>query len=368
MITLFTGMPGAGKTAAMVDLLASLTGDRPIFVHYDPSKKKRPNQVLLHESLKLDHQPCLAENWHLEVPDGAILVIDEVQDVWRPRGSTSRVPDAVQALETHRHGAVDIYMTTQAPRLVDSNVRGLVNRHVHIRDTGWLGRHWYEWPECNESLAWKTCPVKKSYKLPKRAFDLYQSATEHNKSIRMVPAALYWAISFVVFALVAGVMAYRTFSKPIETPAAAAAPSLPGNVVANESPPDQTAVYDYAAFIPRVSSKPESAPAYDALRTVAAMPLVSGGACMGQKCKCYTQQGTDAGLSFRECRQWIDSRPFNPYLDPSASGTVLAGIQSPATSSPVAVGENVADHVGSVIGIGQSTVQRSTLPAQSAPI
>lgn len=303
MITLFTGQPGAGKTAALVHLLSELPGDRPVYVDGL-------------EGLTLPHTKCDASKWHEELPDGAILVIDEVQRVWRPRGSTSKVPDSVAALETHRHNAIDVYCTTQAPRLLDANVRGLVGRHVHIRDTGWLGRHWYEWPECSESLAWKTCPVKKSYKLPKKAFGLYKSAVDHNKPIRTVPAALYWAIAFIVFALIAGVMAYRTFSKPVEDlkPAAVAAPGQASSTDA--PPPEAVFIDDRVAFIPRLSSKPETASAYDSLRTVKVMPMVIGGACMGDKCKCYTAQNTDAGLSAKECRDWIKNPPFNPYAEP----------------------------------------------------
>lgn len=72
MITLFTGMPGAGKTAAMIDVLRELTKDRPLFVHFDPKERLRPEQKLLHETLQLPHTPVNAATWHEEVPDGGI--------------------------------------------------------------------------------------------------------------------------------------------------------------------------------------------------------------------------------------------------------------------------------------------------------
>lgn len=133
MITLFTGMPGAGKTAAMLDVLRELAGDRPVFVHFDPAERLRPEQKLLHETLQIPHQPVNAATWHDQVSDGGILIIDEAQGCWRPRGPASKVPAAIAALETHRHAGVDIFITTQSPRLIDANVRGLVGRHVHIR-------------------------------------------------------------------------------------------------------------------------------------------------------------------------------------------------------------------------------------------
>lgn len=327
MITLFTGMPGAGKTAALVDLLSKLPGDRPIYVDGL-------------DGLSLPHTVCNASDWHTELPNDAILVIDEVQRVWRPRGSTAKVPDAVAALETHRHQGIDIYLTTQAPRLLDANVRGLVGRHVHIRDTGWLGRHWYEWPECNDGMAWKTCPVKKSYKLPAKAFDLYKSSSGHHKPIRTTPPALYWAIAFIALALILGVFAYRTFGKKPE-PVEPAKPELnvPAPLQTPTGYPGQTvvAIDDRIAWIPRVSNKPESAPAYDHLRVVVAMPQVVGGMCDGDTCRCITQQGTDAGLGTNECRTWLKNPPFNPYKQPPRETE-----QNQMQAAPVQNSQNMA--------------------------
>ena len=127
MITLLTGAPGAGKTALLVEWLRTLYTDRPIYVHGL-------------NGLTLDHFEVDGNQWHTELPDGAIVVIAEVQQVWRPRGPGHAPPASVQALETHRHRGIDIFLTTQKPNLLASNVRGLVGRHVHIRDTGWLGR------------------------------------------------------------------------------------------------------------------------------------------------------------------------------------------------------------------------------------
>jgi len=95
VITLLTGMPGAGKTAAMIDLVRQLAQDRPLFVHFDESERLRPEQKLLHETLQLPHTPVNAANWHNEVPDGGILVIDEGQGCWRPRGPAAKVPPAI---------------------------------------------------------------------------------------------------------------------------------------------------------------------------------------------------------------------------------------------------------------------------------
>lgn len=335
MITVFTGVPGAGKTASMVQLLASIVGDRPLFVHFDPTAKSSPNQVLLHEGLKLKHTPILADDWMSAVPDGGVLVIDEVQDVWRPRGSGSKVPPAVAALETHRHRGIDVFLTTQSPTLLDSNVRALVGRHVHIRDTGILGRYWYEWPEISAGTVWKTCINKKRFKLQKKTFDLYTSANLHTTPVRSVPRILiYTGIMLLVSAaFVYGVVRmigrYTTPAKPV----VATAPGLsPGSITdlsratlpAGRLPPPDEA----KDFKPRVPGRPWTAPAYDALRQVVAMPIITGAICVGQSCKCYHHNVVIHEIAPAACASWAAEPSFNPYQpDPPASAPVAQPVQ-----------------------------------------
>jgi zona occludens toxin len=211
LITLLTGAPGAGKTAQLVEWLRTLYADRPLYVHGL-------------NGLTLPHTEVDASRWHLDVPDGAILVVDEVQQVWRPRGPGHGASEAVKALETHRHRGIDVFLTTQKPNLVDANVRGLVGRHVHLRDTGWLGRYQYEWPEVSENLAWKTCPLKRKFKLPKAAFEYYKSAVEHTT----VQKGRSWMPLITAGLCVSGValafMVYRSITNHT-APKVAAAPA-----------------------------------------------------------------------------------------------------------------------------------------------
>ena len=89
MITLITGAPGAGKTALMVELLRTIYKDRPVY-------------ACNVEGLTLPHfQLDDLSKWPEVVPDGSLVVCDEVQRFWRPRGPGQKVPADVSALETH---------------------------------------------------------------------------------------------------------------------------------------------------------------------------------------------------------------------------------------------------------------------------
>lgn len=334
MITLFTGSPGAGKTASLVDFLSKLPGDRPIF-----------SDGL--EGLALPHTPVDANDWPEQLPDGAILVIDEVQRVWRPRGPGAKVPPSVAELETHRHRGIDVFITTQSPRLLDANVRALVGRHVHIRDTGILGRYWYEWPECNESMSWKTCVNKKRISLPKKAFSLYKSASLHTEPVRGVPRALIFGVLALLLFTILAYSVYRIYKRTQNTePVASSVQSDQPNSFSNSdnklivSSSRNSVIDDRVDFIPRVSHRPESAPAFDHLRKISAMPVVAGGMCQGDRCTCITQQGTNPGISNDECRAWVASRPFDYYRQPdlvaapgAAPGAVPVAENTPIRSS-----------------------------------
>lgn len=330
MITLITGAPGTGKSAALVSLISDLSKDRAIYASGIPDLSV-PHEVL--EDVT---------SWPDTVPDGSLICVDEVQRVWRPRGPGAKVPPDIAALETHRHRGLDFYVITQAPRLMDSNIRGLVGRHVHLRDLGILGRWWYEWPECadNCSTGWKNAPIKKRYRLDKKALQKYTSASVHIKPIRSLPWML--VVLFVALLLVAflGFKAYKIITSkigPVPDLHQQSAPGLDSLSKRGASGPPglQSVPYDITIFTPRVSSRPESAPAYDGLRVVVAMPKVTAGYCAGDdECKCYTDQGTDAGLSVAECRRFVTNPPFDPYRVKRVEQSSGAGHTAQSESGP----------------------------------
>lgn len=310
MITLITGAPGAGKSAALVEMIRTLYKDRQCFVSGIPDFQLP--HIALDDPTK----------WPTEVPDGALVVIDEVQRIWRPVGPTAKVTDDIAMLETHRHRGLDFLLVTQQPGLIRTNVRALVGRHVHLRDLGILGRWWYEWPECCNQLTYKSAPIRKRYALPKKAFSLYKSATLHVKPERSIPPALIVAFVCVLGATALGIYTYRTVSSKVKGVTESHPPLLfdtqphPPSPASNSShnPPQAlTARTIQADFTPRIRSRPETAPAYDHLRVVSSMPLVTGGFILGKVVYCHTDQGTKAPISDDDCRAWLANPPHNPY-------------------------------------------------------
>lgn len=187
MITLITGIPGMGKTSLLVSMLLEYekAAERPIFVMGIPDLKLEhivAPPVTEWTEYRQSPEDATLRLAYFTFPPNSILVVDEAQRVYRPRAAASKVPPEVAALETHRHTGLDIILLTQKPKLIDTNVRELVGRHIHIR-AGLLGRYLYEWPHIadGESRLDRSDAAKRRFKPPKKAFDKYKSAEVHTK-------------------------------------------------------------------------------------------------------------------------------------------------------------------------------------------
>lgn len=303
MITLITGAPGAGKSAALVDLLQSECKRRALYVDGIPE-------------FKLPHVPLDdPRKWPELVEEGAAVVIDEVQRVWRPRGSAAAVPADVAQLETHRHRGLDFYLVTQHPSLLDANVRRLVGRHIHLRDVGLLGRWWYEWPEATNPETFRNAPIKRRYSLPKKAFALYKSASLHVKPIRSIPRAV---IVLGLAAAAAVGLAWRAYGS-IQSKVA---PAPPAAAVQHASPSAAAARNEVApASLPPAASEPQR-------------PQVVGCFSSANTCRCFDRQGFPVTVEWELCRTSshsyaglvpLDLTPAQPAKGASSPSDLGAG-------------------------------------------
>lgn len=311
MITLITGIPGSGKTSFCVGQLMETTG-RPIYVDGVPD-------------LKLPHEPCPPiDEWTHDQPDpssasgyktsftfppNSIIVIDEAQRVYRPRAVGSKVPPYVAAFETHRHEGLDFWLITQNPTLIDSNVRKLVGRHIHLRPT-WAGRYLHEWNECAdvESTTARSIAATRKYTLPKKAFDQYRSAVLHTKNKARIPFVV-WVFAAAVLSCVG--LAWHLYGRfnEINTPKTAESQQAPGaaSVSPSGAPVPLTPAQYVAEYRPRIPGLLHTAPAYDTVTQVMEAPIIAG-CVQGTKtpCKCYDQRGNTYRTTPEICRQYLD--------------------------------------------------------------
>lgn len=218
MITLETGVPGAGKTLYCVDkLLRALVG--ATVKHEDSNGEiiELPRTIYTNvNGLLLDHVKIGPgaewsydakskkwiqdehgdknglNNWHEWAKPGAIIVYDEVQKPWPLAPTGSPVPPCITGLETHRHMGVDFIVLTQHPMLIHANLVRLVGRHLHIRRMGNMGLAIvYEWDTCSRTLLYKNALAKAPYRYDKSVFQLYKSAEVHTKQPRRMPSLVF---------------------------------------------------------------------------------------------------------------------------------------------------------------------------------
>jgi zona occludens toxin len=330
-IMLITATPGGGKTALAVEIMAeAVDNGRTLFVMGIPE-------------LNLPHVTCppIAE-WtetrtdpdnpelslpYFTFPPNSLVVLDEAQRVFRLRASASKVPDHVAAFDTVRHTGVTFLLITQHPNFIDSHIRNLVGQHVHLRDVGLLGRWYYEWPETSDPKTYQTAPIKKRWKLPKKSFDLYKSSSLHIKRNYSMPPAL---LTLIICLLLVAFGCYFVISRVQDkiTPQDAKTTNTTGQALAaagNAAIDAPLSPVDLLQeFVPVVPSRPETAPAYDSIRTVKVMPQTVGCYQSAKRCTCVNQQGLDAGLDALQCRDWLANPPFNPYREESSSNDQVA--------------------------------------------
>lgn len=376
MITIITGTPGAGKTALAVAMAMEIT-DRPIFVWGIPE-------------LKLPHTPAppVAE-WTTLItseeddtktrpvftfPPSALVIIDESQNVYRPRGSGSKVPDHVAALETHRHGGIDFWLITQHPRLLDGNVKELCGRHIHLRNTA-LGRYLYEWPEAADpkSSTERSVAAVRRYKLPKKVFGVYKSASLHVKQSRRLPNSAYFVIGALA---VGGYFAYGFYGSMSKLQGEVSGATVSNGALNAGAPgasgqgaqiPSVDPALAYArSYQPRLAGYAHTAEAYQGITQPRRVPIPAACIATEKRCSCYTQDATPYALPESDCREIVKGGIFLPF-DPEGpqqggeGGRAASTASRPATIAQVEQrsGPSIASipDYGDFVGVSSRTRQ-----------
>lgn len=339
---LVTGQPGHGKTAYALDKAFKFKEEgREVYVHgvkdFDFGKA----------GMKYLEDPT---KWQ-DLPDGAVIVLDECYTVFPNRNPGAKVPDHVEAMARHRHRGFDFILIAQQGLQLDPFLRGLYEEHCHVRQTSIMKsktklKRWNQYQSnvqgaCNDVLDWVR---------PKYVFDYYTSTTLVTTR-RRLPTWLMWlavGVVFVVVVLLAVKWHFASKVKEFDAEKAAALASNGGAVTGRggtngpgtAQARSYTTVEDYsAAHMPRIATMPWSAPIYDGGSPVGqpqvyCMSSDAGIDGQGQYseggCSCLTEQGTKYNMGDAECRMVArDSTPYNPYKQPVVALPV-AQVQSDA--------------------------------------
>ena len=318
MINLTTGLPGAGKTLYTLAFVKALA-----------DKEHRPVFYSGINELALDWHEFEADKW-MDCPSGAIIVIDECQRIFRPRGSGAKVPEYVSQLETHRHKGFDIFLVTQHPMLVDANVRRLTERHWHVaRRFGFQRASIFEYQSCKDQPLANTANAQRSeWSYPKEVFGYYKSAEIHTVQRRVpvkwvlmiliplfvIGAAVGWVkYRFLDGGVVQSVTAKTSSSSPVSS-ASEASSSTSSSHGGSDKPKPMTTQEYLAAYQPRIQGLAYTAPVYDKVTEPDEAPVPV--ACLSSKsqgCKCYSQQGTRLTMPDDLCMQIVKNGFFQSF-------------------------------------------------------
>jgi zona occludens toxin len=348
-ITLITGVPGSGKTLyAISNLLRPFIG-QTVPQEIDGVTTIHPRTIYTNiNGLLIDHELIDAgdneglRDWHQWARPGAVICFDEFQKAWPPRPNGSKVPDDIQALDTHRHMGVDFILITQNCMNVDRHILGLVDRHLHVRRVANMGMAVvYEWDHASKSLLYKNAMTKAPWRFDKNVFKLYKSAEVHTKQKRKMPG-LVW---FILMGFAAAAYAIpslksrlteRINGKPPEVATVAADPDKlkPGQKM--EYVKDGIQYTVESAVIPPVA--PASAPAVVQMPEA---PTFAGCVSSGDKCTCYDATAKPVQVEPGVCSGMVQASSVVPKAQineffkrvPDIVGPVLALDQSASDAS-----------------------------------
>ncbi|WP_099527546.1 zonular occludens toxin domain-containing protein [Stenotrophomonas maltophilia] len=375
-IELFTGQPGNGKTALMMERLVAeaKAASRPIFAAgidgLDPGLA-----TVLDDPRHWNNKDA---DGNYIVPDGSLIFIDEA---WKWFGhlhdaTRQQTPRHVLELAEHRHRGLDFVWTTQQPNQLYPFVRGLIGSHAHVvRRFGTKMIDVYRWGELNEeikSLAKRDMAQRTTRLLPAQVFGQYKSAEVHTIKAR-IPFKVMLLPVLVVVAIVFAYLAYRSLTSSgltggegkegTQSASADAAPSPFRPTGAKEGAPRWPSAAAYAKdHLPRISTMPWTAPVFDDRQARSDPQLVCMSSMEGldaqgvrqeASCRCLTEQGTAYDLSQPECRTLARNGPaYNPYRERSEDrrDQRFDAASQPRPAESVAVTGSVVQHVERTMG------------------
>jgi zona occludens toxin len=337
MLTLITGTPRAGKTllstweiarlvpGSTVEATEACTSHGVTYRKGDAVPRHLFSNI---HDLLIDHTFISSKDlecWHTWAQPGDVIMFDEVQEVWRPRGLGVKVPPEIAALETHGHMGVDLVLITQHPMLVDPNIRRLVNQHLHVRRLTYGTAMVYEWDHCENPGATKTCIANRVFFHRRKMYALYKSATLHTKPKVRPPAVLYLGLAAVAGLLYAAPNAYNRMQERFSPPVAKADPG------ARAAQPVQAPAALKAASMPLSGASAPALVAFPALSPASSSkPAYVGCVMRADLCRCYGSDGLRVEVERPVCLANI------PTMPPADLAGLVSTVEAPVLPQPAA--------------------------------
>jgi zona occludens toxin (predicted ATPase) len=314
MITLITGQPGHGKTLRALQLALA--------------ERKAGREVYACRIRGLDfaasgfHELDKLETWE-QLPDGSVIVVDECYEDIPARGQGKAMPEWEKNLATHRHRGFDFIFICQIGGQISTFVRGLVNKHVHVRRKfGFHKAVLLEWDRYQAAVSSST-EIKngtiKAWSYPKAVFGIYKSAEVHT-SKRALPFRIV-VLPFLVVAVVGLIWwaTYRLTHKEVPGQKQTVGAAAPAARTAGGQQAADAAAMTPAQYVtnltPRVTGMPWSAPWHDGEKPKA-KPDVLCVASEVKGCRCYTEQITPINVPTLQCYEIAKHGIYNPFREP----------------------------------------------------
>lgn len=295
MISVITGLPGAGKTSWLVDkVIMPLAKNGWLEDAIDdegkPVKIKRKLFTNIN-GLCLDHEKIGAEElntWHEWVKPGDLIVYDEAQKPWPKVPAGTKKPMCISELETHRHYGVDFWLLTQNSNLLNDAPVTLASKHKHVRRvSNSRFATVYEWDGVSKSLVYKNALTKSPWRRSKAVEQMYRSAALHTKQTRALPTVLFVFLAMLIVFPAGAYWFKGRFEQRFSGVAAAPEPqgkaSAPVHMASAPAP---------VASVPVV-------PVSAALQV---KPKLLGCVAMQSKCECYDDKGAWVDTEVQQCR------------------------------------------------------------------
>ncbi len=340
MLFLMTGRPGHSKTLNTIKFVREdnlfLEKDDEGKNLLDEKGKEIPRPVYYHNIRGIKYEnwteidDSQARDWY-NLPDGAVIIFDECQDIFPPLEPTKEPPEHIKKMNTYRHKGFTIVLVTQHLKNVNARIRRLIEQHYHfqrVKSTNNVTR--YQFDEATDTDNPKNFRGVESslIKIDKKYFDAYTSSTEHNFKPN-IPWKTLIKLGLSMAAIVALVLVVINImtgfgpdsEETIDTENKKEKSSLfPTSIAKGVNGKKAITTEEYVSmFQPRVPDVPFSAPVYDDVVEIKSFPRpqcyrVESGERRGQ-CRCYTQQATPLDISYSACNSYVNGGYFDPTLE-----------------------------------------------------